>query len=317
MQKKNCTVTYSQGQGCKPRKLLGSRRCWQFSFDWRICLALKGHGYYTLGPWPSGLWRSHLRFYREVTEAWSLEEEHAILHHPSQPGSCKMETVEIHVAPQGMSVGLKCLNLEACSSLARGITKTGMHHFPWSLLSSLTLIYGSSFTLQFFLAFILIQRVFHFQTRLLMDPVLCLCASDLTWPLFDLFFIDITALTDTVLGLSNLVSSSLIAFICFSCTWPVIFLLLLVECCSLAVYCSGTLQGWWIPTQCHELCLARALLGQKREALILEWVWDSDLNAEGSMVINCKSLVIEEVPVRIVLAHQELPPSLLLTSICA
>lgn len=188
MQKKNCTVTYSQGQGCKPRKLLGSRRCWQFSFDWRICLALKGHGYYTLSPWPSGLWRSHLRFYREVTEAWSLEEEHAILHHPSQPGSCKMETVEIHVAPQGMSVGLKCLNLEACSSLARGITKTGMHHFPWSLLSSLTLIYGSSFTLQFFSGFHLDSASLSFPDKTSYGPsIVSLCKwSHMTtvWSLF-------------------------------------------------------------------------------------------------------------------------------------
>lgn len=56
--------------------------------------------------------------------------EHTILHHPFHPGSCKMETVEIHLAPQGMGIGLKRLNREVCSSLVGGITKTGKHYFP-------------------------------------------------------------------------------------------------------------------------------------------------------------------------------------------
>lgn len=42
----------------------------------------------------------------------------------------EMETAEIYRAPQGVGIGLKHLNWEACSSLAGGITKTGMHHFP-------------------------------------------------------------------------------------------------------------------------------------------------------------------------------------------
>lgn len=55
--------------------------------------------------------------------------EHCVLHCPS----CKLETAEIPLTPQGMA--LKCLSWGRCLSLAGGVTKLGMHHFPWSLLT--------------------------------------------------------------------------------------------------------------------------------------------------------------------------------------
>lgn len=116
---------------------------------------MKGHSCYTLSPWPSVLWRIYLRFYKEVTEVWYLEEAwrlrwsspcSIIPHSPIwflQNG--KKWKLEIRLPPQGMGVGLKCLSWEAPSLLCGDITITEMCHFCYH---SVSLMHGSSFTFQ-------------------------------------------------------------------------------------------------------------------------------------------------------------------------